>query len=248
METHYMKFDDNGNQAISAFNEDPSNPRNSYELGALFWSSISRQVGTIIRNGGDVGDLINNEKDFINFGLHPGIREDAENVRDAIFEAYLDYKHLKIELLTDWLTTTIAEITEGNRKDLIQQDIRNEEIQLKHLENEISLAYEAREELLKSLLANGSPEATRHVINQISQLKQVDQMQRASLKRKRQVAKGAFFSVEERRSFVQQEKQLQKGMQFYEALASQVRSPQDRATLHEHTKKAHRPGYQSSCR
>lgn len=232
-----MKFDDNGNLVISAFNQDPSNPRNSYELGALFWSSISKQVGAIIRNGGNVDDLIDNEKDFINFGLHPGIREDADNVRDAVFEAYLDYKHLKIELLTDWLSTTITEITEGNRKDLIQQDIRNEEIQLKRLENEISMAHEAREELLKSLLANGSPEAIHRIIGQISQLKQVDQLQRASLKRKRQVAKGAFFSVEERRNFVQQEKQLQKGMQFYEALVSQVRSPKDRATLHEHTKK-----------
>jgi len=227
-----MEFDESGRQTIQNFNADPANARAVYALGALYWSTITSTLGALAREKGDVRGFIEQERDFIDFGLAPCVRGDHEAVAQALHGEYRRYPYLKVNLFSDWLLATLEQIMEGNQKDLLRQDVMKAQYQIERIKKEIASTQEARKELIIGQL--GDPSATVQsgsLLMQVGRLAQLDTLLQESLKTKKNIAKGVFFSVEQRRAFVEREKEFQKEQARYEALASQIKSKTERAAL-----------------
>jgi len=227
-----MDFDDSSRQVLQSFTEDPANPRAVYALGSLYWSTLTSRIAACIRDKQDVNGFISAESDFISFGLLQEVREDHEAVRLTLEGSYSAYKHLKVSCFADWLSDTIEEIVEGNQKDLLQQDIKRAHVQIKRFNKDIESLQESRKELIVGQFSQNGSMPSGAVLAQLARLPQTDQLLSDSLKTKKAIAKGTFFSVEQRRSFVGRENQLQKERARYDGLLSQIQSKEERAGLH----------------
>jgi tetratricopeptide (TPR) repeat protein len=227
-----MEFDDNDLQIIRNFCADSANPRAVYALGALFWSKVCVRIGTLTREKGDIRAFVDSERDFLDFGLLEAIRDDYAAVKTAVKGEYEKYPYLKVGLFSDWLAATIEEILEGNQKELLHQDIKKTQYQIQHLHKEREAVQQARRDLLIAQLSDdSSPVPSGAILSQVGRLQQLDEKLFESLKTKKAVAKGMFFSVEQRRAFVEKESRLKKEQERYEGLASQIKQKTERATL-----------------
>jgi tetratricopeptide (TPR) repeat protein len=136
---------------------------------------------------------------------------------------------VKVVLFTDWLKETIARISEGDRIEFLKRDINESMARIKRFTTEIGSLQEARGALLgRELSGAGDAKLTR----QIERMSEYDELVYDNLKRKKAIARGVFFSVDERRSFVEGEKRLQKMRERNEALGANVQSTKARAELH----------------
>jgi tetratricopeptide (TPR) repeat protein len=216
-------------QAIKAFNDDPANAGNVYKLGAAYWSTVLDTIGNLVRENGDLNGYLDEHRDFLDFGLLRQVREDHDEVRAKLREGDARPGGVKVVLFTDWLKETIARISEGDRIEFLKRDINESMARIKRFTTEIGSLQEARGALLgRELSGAGDAKLTR----QIERMSEYDELVYDNLKRKKAIARGVFFSVDERRSFVEGEKRLQKMRERNEALGANVQSTKARAELH----------------
>lgn len=214
--------------AVKAYNDDPSNSRSVYGLGAAFWSTVLERVGNLVRERGDLEGYLEEYRDFLDFGVLPGIREDYEEIRAALRTGDCGAGAVKTGLLTDWLRETIAKISQGDRIEFLKHDVDECLARIKRHTAEISNLQEARKALLVKELSDAGDSK---LIRQAERMSEYDELVYENLKSKKAIARGVFFSVAERRDFVEREKKLQKTKERNEALASNIQSTKARAEL-----------------
>jgi tetratricopeptide (TPR) repeat protein len=223
-----MKFDTAATQTIRAYLDDPTDSRALYGLGSLYWNLLISTIGQIIHDEGDIHEFLRTEKDFINAGIVETILEDADDIRSQIASGTVAYRYLKVRTVTDWLKDTFHKITAGDKKELLERDIKNLKIEQKKIDKEIASLQQARKELLQKTLGDADD---KNVISQINGLVNTDYLTFQNLQTKKEIAKGTFFSVENRREFVAQTNLLQKENEKKDVLFSKVKSSEDKAAL-----------------
>ncbi|MBD3392392.1 MAG: hypothetical protein GF418_10005 [Chitinivibrionales bacterium] len=228
-----MQLDDSSRQVVQNFMAEPTDARATYALGALYWSTVTSRIGALLQEKKDIREFVDAEREFVNFGLLNEVREDADAVRLTLTGDAGSYPHLRIRVFSEWLIETIEEIVEGNQKELLEQDIKRARIQIERFNKEIASTQESRKELILTHLGEGgSSVPSGALLAQVARLTQGDQLLFDSLKTKKAIAKGVFFSVEQRRAFVGRENQLQKAQAQCEGLVSRIQGKDERAALH----------------
>jgi tetratricopeptide (TPR) repeat protein len=226
-----MATEDALKDAIKAYIADSGNARMSYGLNTAFWGFLCENISTLVREKGDIKSFVNQHADLINYGLHKELRPDSDAIADTHQTNGTQYRHIKVARFSDWLLEEIAEILEGNRKEILSRDIRAAEMQIKHVRQEVEAVQESRKQfIIQELSANGGPDATTAL--QIERLAEIDALYFESLKTKRTIARGVFYSVTERRAFVERESRLQKEQAKAAGVASQVQSQPAKKELH----------------
>lgn len=227
-----MKFDTAALQAIRAYLDDPTDPKTLYGLSSLYWKSFIDTLGDLIRNEDDIHGFLFNEKDFINTGIVDNILENADEIRTKITSDTVSYKHLTVQLVTDWLKETFRKINAGDKKELLEKDIKNCEIQQNKIDSEIAGLQQMRKDLLLKVLADNTDKT---IVSQIDNLINIDFLTLQNLQTKKEIARGVFFSVDNRREFVARTNQLEKETVKKDELFAKVKSADDKTALRKYT-------------
>jgi hypothetical protein len=215
-------------QTISDYLRDSANPTAIRNLGSLYWTVMLDTVGQQIRDTGDFQQFLREQASFINFGVIEDVIEDAETVCEQIQSAGVGYPHLKIELVTDWLDASLARIKENDRRQLLTRDIQIAENQKKRCDKEIISLQQSRRALFMDEMASSADDATADLIDR---LVTIDDMAMSVMKTRRSIAKGTFFSVQERRDLVARETKLRDETARSDGLLSRVNSEEKRAEI-----------------
>lgn len=223
-----MNFDLNSLKAISVYLDDPTEQRSIYGLSSLYWSTVIDNICELIHNEGDVDQFLKTEYDFINSGIIDKIVENADEIRSQINNDIVQYNHISIQVVTEWFKDIIIKINSGDKRELLERDIKNLEIQQSKIDNEIAYLQKMRREFFVSELSANSNET---IISQIDELVGTDFLTFQNMQTKKTISKGFFFSVDDRREFVNRTNQLQREIAKNEALFSLVKSSEKKITL-----------------
>ncbi len=208
--------------------DDPTDQNALYGLSSLYWNTLISTIGELIHNNGDIHEFLSNEKDFINAGIIDKILENADDIRSKLAADAVSYKHLQVQVVTDWLKETFHKINAGDKKELLERDIKNIEIEQKKIDSDISSLQQARKDLLLKELSGTDDAAIKA---QIDNLVNIDYLTLQNLQTKKEIAKGTFFSVDSRREFVARTNDLQKENDKKDALFAKVKSSDSKTTL-----------------
>ena len=227
-----MKLDNDALKVIRTYLDDPTDQRALYGLSTIYWSSLITAIGECIHSSGDIQELLHTEHDFINSGIIDKILEDADAIRSKIRTNTASYKYLSVQMVTDWLQETLRKISAGDKKELLQRDIKNIELQQKRIDSEITDLQQKRKNLLLNIF---SANADKTILTQIENLVTVDYLTFQNLQTQKEIAKGVFFTVDNRREFVARTNQLQKENEKKDELFAKVKSSDDKTTLRKYT-------------
>ncbi len=229
-----MKFDKDAQQVIETYKQDPTNSRSAYALGMLYWNTLTDSIGSLIREDGDVRAFIESEHRFLDFGITDELFADDDKTLEKLDAAREPYKRLTVHCVTDWLNELMESISEAGRRKMIDRDIKASHMAITRLEKEAASLAEARKQLLLEELVGRSPSMTQTAVGaQADKMCEIDQLLLESLKAKKCISRGVFFSVDQRREYVQKENKLQKLKGKQEALLGQVQSAEARKNLKE---------------
>jgi len=216
-----MKFNEKSLSAVESYLACPAEQDSIRALGSVYWNTVIENILEIIHTESDSETFFETEQDFLNYGILNTILENSDEIKSAIIAGTATCDHLALYTVTTWLKETQRRIYAGDKKELLEREIKNVQLQQKKITSEISTLQQARREaLLKEL-----PDAPdKNVMAQIENLNSADALNFQSMQTKREIAKGVFFSVENRRDFVARTNQLQKETVKNEAFISKVKS------------------------
>ncbi len=187
-----MKFDSTALKSIRSYLDDPSNPKALYGLSSLYWSSVIDTVCEIIHTEGDLDEFLSTDKHYINAGIIEKILENSKDIQSRLDSETLAYSHLTVQVTTEWLKETFRKINAGDKKELLEKDIKNLEIQQRKIDNEIANFQVMRIDLLMKVF---SKTADKNITAQIDNLTTIDHLTLQDMQTKKEIANGVFFSV-----------------------------------------------------
>ena len=223
-----MKLGDKSLAAIRSFLENPTEQRCIYNLGTIYWSSFINSVTDLIHKEGDVNRFIEEEEDFLNAGVVDKVLENADEIKSTIKSETVPYNHLSIHTVTIWLSETIRKIYSGDKKDLLKHEIKNMEIQQEKIHNEIASVQQMRK---KILLNEFSKKSDKKILFQIENLTNTDLLTFHNIQTQQEISKGAFFTVDNRREFVERTNRLEKEVAKNEIFFSKIKSLECKTAL-----------------
>ncbi len=227
-----MKFDSEARKTINSYLQNPEDSRSQYELGSLYWSILIERTGELLREQQSIDKLVDSERLFLDYGVLDEIIDCKNPIRGGLIHKPSEFDHLKIYSFSQWLKDTVKSICEGDRKKYMQRDIMAAEIQMQRIEKEIAINQDSRAQLLRKNLAE-TEQAKAKVDAQAKKLVETDQLNLQNLRTKKAIAGGTFFSVDQRREYVQRENDLQKQLQRKENLYTRVKSQEDKRALND---------------
>jgi tetratricopeptide (TPR) repeat protein len=179
---------------------------NSRELGNLYWNLLSQGIAECVRKKSDLPSFLKAEQDFVDFGLVPDVVEKPSDVRRRILEKPDNPSFCTILCFSDWLAQACAKILQGDKKELIEKEIKLSGMHIERLEREIKeLQRQRRESIIQETGKCSAPPRQADVNATCDTLEQLDRILRQNLKFKKAVSKGTFFSVTEKRNYCERE-------------------------------------------
>jgi hypothetical protein len=216
-----MRWSDEAQETISRYLEDPANPSAQRDLGSMYWRVLAAGLGEQIRTNADWEGYINENKEFIDFGFVPEIRESLGE--GAVAPAGTKDCALQVQYMSDWLKMVIERMRGNFREETLRGDIRTTEIQAKRLTGDLAGMQESRRDMLLQQLSSAEggrlDDTTRA---QISELTKTDEMTLNMMRARREVSRGAKLSIADRQKMVHKEMEFQKVQARGEALLSRV--------------------------
>jgi tetratricopeptide (TPR) repeat protein len=230
-----MNFDENEKAVIQKHLADPADAHNLAALSSLYWTGILKSINVLINEKKDIAVFIQNERPYIDAGIAAELLGDQyQSMVDKLNKETISYKHLKISPVSAWLQETIRIVLQGDRKELLERDIRREQSDLLKLKKEAAGLQEARKtSLLQDLTADPACQTDQTLYHQIDKLIETDRLSLQLMKIKKAVAHGSYLSPEERRTHAQRETQVKKDKWQYEALVNRIHNLNGRKTLHD---------------
>lgn len=223
-----MHLNETAIQAIKEYLDAPQESRTVTRLGSIYWPSLIDSLTDLIVSSGDTASFLNSEYEFINFGMTKEFFDNFQEIRAAIDNSPSTYPHISIRFLTGWISDIMTRIYRGDKKELIEKDIKKLGLEKRRINAEIKSLQEARKESLMRELADG---ADKQLVAQVENLVTTDALNLQNLQTKKAIARGQFISAEERRDFANRTTRHQKEQAKNDSLVSKVKSPDGKKTL-----------------
>ncbi len=213
-----MIFDDQFSTALERLRFDSQDKQACADIGSGYWTWLFESLGELIREKKDVEPFLSANSDLIDFGLHSSL-VDPEQVRKEIcnFQPGSSAR-LVVRTFSEWFNDLLLRIRQGDKKEQLERDIKLLEIQGRKLQCEIRHLQQERYVMLQSALGEISSSLKR----QLENVEAVDKIIFESLKTKRAISKGTFFSVDQKREHVDREKTLAKEQQRIATLLNSI--------------------------
>jgi tetratricopeptide (TPR) repeat protein len=216
-----MKYSEQFTQALKRFKENTTKET----CNGPFWSMIIDSILNVIQTEGDLNAFLKSECDLINYGLCPDVCSSIDTLRASIVD--LPDPH-QFQTLTVWLSRLLEKVLQGDKKDQLSKAIELAKIQMRKSQNDISTLQQDRKQQLQQLL-QASPSGQNYT-SFLGKVEEIDQMLQDSLKMKKAIARGTFFTVPQKREYFDKEKLLQKQQGWYNSLLDSI---QNREAIYE---------------
>ncbi len=224
-----MKFDEQGTATIQAYLDNPADQTSVCNLGSLYWSYLIDSLGDLIHNGEDIAPFLQENMDFINNGC---LEEIAQVSNDPFPQIHLSsqqqYRHLKTFIPTTWLQDLLWRANSGDKKTILKDEIRQCEIQASMFNSEI---ISLQKERLEFLLKRFTIRADKSTLALIKNLTEIDRLTYQDLQNKKEVARGTFLPVDERRKMVARSNLLMEKNRLKDKLFSLLGSSKEKTLL-----------------
>jgi len=216
-----MKYTEKFAELISKIKQDKENAVLFGNIYSPFWEMIIEAVCEVIRNGEDLEAFLKKEQYLIDFGITPELCPDPQSCISAITGCSAEETPVQILTVSNWISFLVCKILKGDKEELLQKKIETAKIGIRKTEQEIVTQQQERKELLQSLLERSASGGS--YIKFLDHLEELDNMTLESLRVKRNISSGAFLTVEQKRTHVEREKKIQKGVQWYNSLLGSIK-------------------------
>ncbi|MGB7569673.1 MAG: hypothetical protein WBM07_17550, partial [Chitinivibrionales bacterium] len=204
-----MKFKDREIKILKNLRENPADPVFLRDAGVLYWAHLEEEVVRHVHEKLDLRDFLSREYAFVNYGIIAEVLDDAVGIAEGLSGMTAPVAHLKVCLVADWLLDAYSKTVSGDKKESLEKEIRQSEVYIKRLENEISAMEQHRKDsilsgLFKDCIPNLLPAALQANIDKI---RLADKLYRQNSMIKKTISKGVFLSVNDRRRYCEQEQE-----------------------------------------
>jgi tetratricopeptide (TPR) repeat protein len=204
-----MLFSDQEGSLLAGIKGAAPDSAGSRELGHLYWSRLSQGISECVRKKSDLSAYLRSERDFVDFGLVPQVLENLPELRENILEKPATPSYCDILFFSDWLALLCTKILQGDKKDMLEKEMRFSLLQIGRLEKEIKdIQQQRRDDIHHGLLLSSKPPGQADVKTNLDALEQLDNYLRQNLKFKKAVSKGTFLSVTDKRSYCNRENSI----------------------------------------
>lgn len=217
-----MNADEQFKTAIKRYQQNPSDSSYVSDFSHYYWGTLLDELCEVVRERKDVSKFLSGKENLINFGICPEILPDPDSVKKNIIDGSFTDGRLQIQTVVSWLTDLSIKIIAGDRKEQIERDINVAQIQIRKLENEVEILQQERKDAFVQQLLQGGQSSTPSTRKRIEDLESTDLLLRESIRGKKSIARGVFFSVEQKREHAARESQLLKEVDRVESLTSLI--------------------------
>jgi hypothetical protein len=237
-----MKFKDRANKIFTGLKENPTDPAYLRDAGILYWTILEEEVVRHVHEKLDLQAFLSKEYAFVNYGITAEVLDNASEITEAFrAEVERDVKaadeHLKIYSVTDWLLDSFTKTVSGDKKEALEKEIKQTEVYIKRLENEISgIEQQRKETVLTGLYKDCVPDLLPAAVQaNIEKIQMADNLHRQNLKTKKTISKGIFLSVKDKRHYCEQEKEHAALLEQIEGFLSTIESRETIAAVKHNT-------------
>ncbi|MDR0330916.1 MAG: hypothetical protein LBH93_04315 [Chitinispirillales bacterium] len=214
-----MKFNEQFANALAQLREDPQSKPAVGEICSSFWSWLAEGLGEIILANGDTNPFIEENINLIDFGIE-GTLIDAAAVRATIADCDISGCRIKVRTVSEWLREILQKARAGDKVEKLEHEYKLQQLQTSKIQHEIKHIQGDRRALIENMHYRPTDPA-----KQLAELDATENMLLDSIRKKKEISKGAFLSVEEKRLHVKQQVELQKKLEaankFIAALPNQ---------------------------
>jgi len=203
-----MEFKQQFASALKLLKEDPENKQPVAELSNSFWTWLAESLGEIIRENGDVNPFIDANVDLIDFGICPELVDTAA-VKAAVADCSMETCRIQVRTVSQWLKELMQKIRSGDKVEKLERDIKVEKLQHKKLLDEIGEIQRDRRSKIENMYFRPTDPA-----KSLAELENTEKLQLDSIRKKKDISKGAFLTVEQKREHMKQQLELQKKLDF----------------------------------
>lgn len=228
-----MKFKEQATTILSGLRENPTDPAFVRDAGILYWNILVEEVVRHVHEKLDLHAFLSEEYGFVNYGITTEVLDNAVGITEAVRKTAAPAGRLKTYLVSDWLLDVFTKTLSGDKKEALEKEIRQTEVFIKRMENEINAIKEQRNNGIKTgLFKDNVPIVLPAAIQaNIDKIQQAENLYRQNLKTKKSISKGVFLSVKDKRSFCEQEKALAALLEQIEVFLSTIESRETTAAV-----------------
>lgn len=198
--------------AIDSYRENPNDSQELYRLESAYWGYVTDSISELARNGADVAVFLAEQQELLDYGLREDLNDDYEEVKKELSQRGPKYQYLTVRTVTGYLKEALKSITQGGRKQMVEEEVRIAEMQLKRVEDEIrNLRKSRRETVMEVMSTSGRGSGAQREAagaKHAGTMEQVDKWLLQSSETKKAISQGVFVSVDKRRQHAQREKRL----------------------------------------
>lgn len=211
-----MKYSELFTKALKNYQEAPDK---AGVFDSPYWTLIVDMVGESIRTDGTIDSLIKEDPFFFDYGICKELHPDPESVAKCICNITEKNSPLPLIPFSKWLIEQINKFKQCDKRDSFIKDLMMNKIQITKYQREIINLRNQRNAKLSSLVeSSGSPNASSDHQRILNELEVIDDTQLESIRIKKSIAKGTFFSVEQKRDNAQRENRLSKACDQFKTL------------------------------
>jgi len=219
-----MRFDERYGNAITHITaallkakEDPDNKDEALEaqkkqaIGEVcssYWTWLAESLGEIIRNNGDTTPFIEENADLLDYGITPLLVDTAAK-KSAIVDCDVQDCRIQVRTVSQWLKELLQKVKQGDKLEKLARDHKLKGLEHKKMMNEIADVQATRRSMIEDMYFKPADCA-----KSLTELESADNMLLENVRKKKEISKGAFLSVDQKRLHVKQQIELQKKLEF----------------------------------
>ncbi len=205
--TDIMEFEERFAASLKALKEDPQNKAAVGEICSSFWTWIAESVGEIIRANGQTDPFIIANADLIDYGLSSLV--DVAAVKAYIADCDMADSRIQVRTISQWLREMLTKAMAGDKVEELQHKLKVQHLQSTKILKDIQQIQGDRRSMIENMYYRPTDCA-----KQLAALDDSDNMLLESLRKKKEISKGKFLTVEEKRQHVKQQVELQKKLEY----------------------------------
>jgi tetratricopeptide (TPR) repeat protein len=232
-----MKFKDQATKILKDLRENPTDPARIRDAGVLYWTVLEEEVVGYVHEKMDLKAFLSEESDFVNYGITAEMLDNAPEISTALRDGAAPIAHVKVCTVTDWLLDAFSKTLSGDKKEALEKEIRQTEVYIKRLENEISgLEQQRKKTILGGFYKDAVPTPLPPALQaDFEKMHLADKLHRENLRTKKTISKGIFLSVKDKRLYCEQEKQHAEILEQIEAFLATIDSRETIAAVKHNT-------------
>jgi len=203
------------------------------EICSSYWSWFAESLGEIIRTNGDTNPFMDGNADLIDFGIQPQLVNVAEK-KAAIVDCDIEGCRIQVRTMSQWLRDLLQKVRQGDKLEKLARDHKLQQVQNRKLMTEITDMQADRRTKIEEMYFKPTDPA-----KSLTELESADSMLLDSLRKKKEISKGAFLSVEQKRLHVKQQIELQKKLEFANTFMATLPSKEGAGEIKRMTKTLH---------